>query len=112
MKRKFALIIIEVDEDENGIVDECILDEDIFNLGDADIKYIVEETPESSKLTDREKEVLTSILKGKRRVDTASELFISESTVKKHSRAIYSKFGVKNRFELLSKIYRSIHDCK
>jgi DNA-binding CsgD family transcriptional regulator len=44
------------------------------------------------------------MLKGRRRAETASDLFISEATVKKHSAAIYEKFGVKDRFELLSKL--------
>ena len=104
MKKKFALIVVEIDEEVNGIVEECVLDEEALILDDVDICHIVESTPESEQLTEREKEVLVSILKGRRRMETANELFVSESTVKKHSRAIYAKFGVKNRFELLSKL--------
>lgn len=110
MKKKFALIIIEVDEDENDVVDECVADEAALLMNDADILHIVEDCPQSALLTEREKEVLVSILKGRRRAETAGELFVTESTVKKHSRAIYTKFGVKNRFELITKIYRSQND--
>ena len=112
MKKRFALIVVELDEDQCGIVDECLLDEGSLSLGDEDICYIVENAPGSEQLTEREKEVLKSILKGRRRMETANELFVTESTVKKHSRAIYAKFGVKNRFELLGKLYRTIGDNK
>lgn len=109
MKKKIALIVVELDtEEEDGVVDECVLDEKALTLDDDDIKYIVENTPASASLTVREKEVLASILKGRRRAETADELFMSESTVKKHSRSIYAKLGVKNRFGLLSKIYREL----
>lgn len=104
MRKKFALIIVEIDEEENGVVEECVLDEEALSFDDADIHYIVESA--SGQLTEREREVLASILKGRKRAETANELFVTESTVKKHSRAIYAKFGVKNRFELLSKLYR------
>lgn len=110
MKKKFALIIVEVDEDENGVVEDCVVEEEALTFEDADIRYIVESAPASAQLTAREKEVLTSILKGRRRMETANELFVTESTVKKHSRAIYAKFGVKNRFELLSKLYRETEE--
>ena len=104
MRKKFALIIVEIDEEENGVLEECVLDEEALSFDDADIHYIVESA--SGQLTEREREVLASILKGRKRAETANELFVTESTVKKHSRAIYAKFGVKNRFELLSKLYR------
>jgi len=104
MRKKFALIIVEINEEENGVVEECVLDEEALSFDDADIHYIVESA--SGQLTEREREVLASILKGRKRAETANELFVTESTVKKHSRAIYAKFGVKNRFELLSKLYR------
>ena len=106
MRKKFALIIVEIDEEENGVVEECVLDEEALSFDDADIHYIVESASASGQLTEREREVLASILKGRKRAETANELFVTESTVKKHSRTIYAKFGVKNRFELLSKLYR------
>ena len=106
MRKKFALIIVEIDEEENGVVEECVLDEEALSFDDADIRYIVESASASGQLTEREREVLASILKGRKRAETANELLVTESTVKKHSRAIYAKFGVKNRFELLSKLYR------
>ena len=108
MKKKFALIVVELDTDEDGVVEECVLDEEALTLGDADICYIVENAPQSVLLTAREKEVLASILKGRRRLETANELFVTESTVKKHLHSIYAKLGVKNRFELISKIYRNL----
>lgn len=107
MKKKFALILIELETDEeDGVVEECVLDNEALTLTDEDIRYIVENTPASKELTSREKEVLVSLLKGRRREETAGELFLSVATVKKHLSSIYKKLGVKNRFELLSRFYR------
>ena len=108
MKKKIALIVVELETDEEDcVVDECMVDEKALALDDEDIRRITEVLPDSQKLTEREKEVLTSILKCRRRAETAEELYLSESSVKKHSRAIYAKFGVKNKFELLTKLYRT-----
>lgn len=60
-------------------------------------------------LSGREKEVMTLLLTGKKRKDIAEELFVSESTIKKHSASIYRKLGVENRRELLEKIHTQIN---
>ncbi len=52
-------------------------------------------------LTSREKEVLQLVLSGKSNCEIASELFISQNTVKTHIRNIYSKYNVKSRMELI-----------
>lgn len=51
-------------------------------------------------LTNREQEVLALISQGESNQEIASELFISESTVKSHLRSIFRKLGVKQRHEL------------
>ncbi|MCQ2603102.1 MAG: LuxR C-terminal-related transcriptional regulator, partial [Clostridia bacterium] len=56
------------------------------------------------KLSERELDVFVKLLEGKSRKTCAEELFIAESTVKKHSASIYKKFEVKNRAELVNKI--------
>lgn len=53
-------------------------------------------------LLPRETEVLRLMLAGKTNHDMAAELFISESTIKKHVNAIYRKLGVKNRMGLMA----------
>ena len=50
-------------------------------------------------LTDREREVLTEIGKGKRNKEIAETLFISEKTVKNHISSIFSKLEVNSRAE-------------
>ena len=51
-------------------------------------------------LNPREAEVLGLMLAGRTNREMAKELFISESTVKKHVNAVYHKLGVKNRMGL------------
>jgi DNA-binding NarL/FixJ family response regulator len=48
-------------------------------------------------LTPREKEILLSLTEGKTNRQIASELNVSESTVKSHLSSIYSKLDVSNR---------------
>lgn len=59
----------------------------------------------SDILTNREKEVLDWISKGKIEKEVASELFISIKTVKNHISNIYSKLQVNTRVEALNKYY-------
>lgn len=54
-------------------------------------------------LSNRELEVTKLLLEGKRRKDIAEELFVTESTIKKHSANIYRKLEVENRKELVEK---------
>ncbi len=58
----------------------------------------------NEKLTIREEEVLTHLLQGKSTKEIAAELFISENTVKTHTRNIFSKYAVTSRAELLSRL--------
>ncbi|MBQ2971180.1 MAG: hypothetical protein IJE16_01365 [Ruminococcus sp.] len=53
-----------------------------------------------SCLSAREKEVLRLILQNKKRKDIAIELFVTESTIKKHTSSIYKKLGIGSRSEL------------
>ncbi len=57
-------------------------------------------------LTAREEEVLEQILSGKSTRMISSDLFISESTVKTHTRNIFTKYGVASRAELISNLLR------
>jgi DNA-binding NarL/FixJ family response regulator len=53
-------------------------------------------------LTEREREVMTAISRGRSNRDIATELVISEKTVKNHIRAIYDKLGVGSRAEAMA----------
>ncbi|CAK7000840.1 MAG: HTH-type transcriptional regulator MalT [Enterocloster aldenensis] len=57
-------------------------------------------------LTKREHEVLELINYGYSNADIAKMLFISEYTVKDHTKKIYRKMGVHSRFELAAKVNR------
>lgn len=60
--------------------------------------------PVTQKLSTREKEVLLALLKNIKRKEIASELFISENTVKKHITNIYLKLEVSGREELMERL--------
>lgn len=57
---------------------------------------------EEHNIQPREAEVMRLMLDGKTNKQMANELFISESTVKKHVNAIYRKLGVSNRLGLMT----------
>jgi DNA-binding CsgD family transcriptional regulator len=61
-------------------------------------------------LTVREQEVLQYILSGKSNREIAETLFISESTVKTHTRNIFSKCNVSSRAELISTLLTNQSD--
>ncbi len=61
-----------------------------------------------SRITEREKEVLIKLLANKQRKEIADELFVTESTIKKHTSSIFTKFNVTNRFELYAKLKKYI----
>ena len=54
-------------------------------------------------LTEREKEILKSLVEGKNKKQVASELFISLYTVDTHLKNIYTKLHVHSQIELISK---------
>lgn len=64
--------------------------------------FVKEDTP----LAIREREVLELILQNKKRKDIATELCISENTVKTYTRTLYSKLGVSSRNELFDLILK------
>ena len=61
-------------------------------------------------LSQREKEVLGFILENKKRKDIAATLFVTESTIKKHTSAIFKKLEITNRTELFEKAKEHSHN--
>ena len=53
-------------------------------------------------ISPREKELALLVLQGRNNSEIAEALFISVSTVKTHLSNIYEKFGIKNRYELIT----------
>ena len=51
-------------------------------------------------LSDREREVVTEVARGKSNADIAAELFLSEATVKTHITRAFAKIDVANRVQL------------
>lgn len=56
--------------------------------------------PHGETLSARESEILTLVLRGKKRRDIAETLHLSENTVKTYTRTLYAKIGVASRDEL------------
>ncbi len=64
----------------------------------------IEMIPNTDGLTERERQIVALLLKGKTCRLIAEELFLSENTVKTHIKNIYSKLGVRRKSELFSKL--------
>lgn len=64
------------------------------------IDVIFENWEDVHSLSQREKEVLRLIMQNKKRKDIADELFVTESTIKKHTSSIFKKLDINNRSEL------------
>lgn len=73
-------------------------------LTEAEAEVVVRDFEAIKQLTNREKEVFVLLLEGKKRKEIAEELFVTESTIKKHSASIYKKLEVENRKELFEKV--------
>lgn len=72
-------------------------------FSEAQIQCIFANWETVQTLTQREIEVLKFILEKRKRKDIAQVLFVTESTIKKHTSNIYKKLDVVNRGELFEK---------
>lgn len=55
----------------------------------------------NNKLSKREIEVLGLMAQGKNNKEIATQLFLSERTIKNHVSNIYKKFGLNNRIKVI-----------
>lgn len=62
----------------------------------------VESLSKKTLLTGRQKDVFALLAKGKSKKDIATELYLSQETVKVHARNIYKKLGVHSQQELIA----------
>lgn len=72
-------------------------------FADGQIAGIFARWTQTQDLTQREAEVLKFIFQKRKRKDIAQVLFVTESTIKKHTANIYKKLEVANRTELFEK---------
>ena len=77
--------------------------ETIKSFNEKQIENIFNNWKTLDTLSQREKEVLGFILENKKRKDIAETLFVTESTIKKHTSAIFRKLEITNRTELFEK---------
>ncbi len=63
-----------------------------------------------NKLSRREQEIAMKVISRSSYRQIGDELFISESTVRKHAQNIFRKLGVKNRSQLLYQLYHTEQD--
>jgi DNA-binding CsgD family transcriptional regulator len=77
------------------------------NMSQSQQTDILQQIKTLDPLTVREQEVLQLILSGKSNREIAGALFISESTVKTHTRNIFSKYDVGSRAELISTLLKN-----
>lgn len=76
---------------------------EIKSFGKEQIESIMRNWNAVNSLSQREKEVLRFLLENKKRKIIAETLFVTESTIKKHTAAIYRKLETANRAELFDK---------
>lgn len=92
-----ASVVIQT-ETTQTVSDEQIASIRYFEQNQIDI--IFESWDDIRSLSQREKEVLRLIMQNKKRKDIADELFVTESTIKKHTSSIFKKLNINNRSEL------------
>ena len=99
------LLLYSVVREYTNVVEKLSAKEQTVDyFTDEESEKILSVWESTDALSKRETDVFKLLLEGKRRKDIAEELFVTESTIKKHSSNIYKKLGVENRKELLSKI--------
>jgi DNA-binding NarL/FixJ family response regulator len=59
-----------------------------------------ERAPDLHRLSERERQIAALVARGMKNKDIASQLSISENTVKRHLQSIFSKTGARDRLEL------------
>ena len=86
-----------------SLPENIIATETIKSFNEKQIENIFNNWKTLDTLSQREKEVLGFILENKKRKDIAETLFVTESTIKKHTSAIFKKLEITNRTELFEK---------
>ncbi|MRG85719.1 LuxR C-terminal-related transcriptional regulator [Salinibacillus xinjiangensis] len=69
-------------------------------------KNLIDSIPKDISISKREKEVLNLVIQGYSNKEIASELFISDHTVKNHVTNIFHKLNVTDRAQAIAKVYQ------
>jgi DNA-binding NarL/FixJ family response regulator len=99
-----SLPATEIAEAIRGILDGRIYVPPAIGKREAGAPVDSAPAPSSDKLTARQKEVLSELLKGRSSKEIARTLDIAEGTVKIHLAAIYRAVGVRTRAEAIAKL--------
>ncbi|MBR6719550.1 MAG: hypothetical protein IKL74_01420 [Clostridia bacterium] len=103
-----SIIIANTSKKAEEYLSGTIQSDDTALFSETDIEHILTCEEIGRRVTEREKDVLIKLLANKQRKEIADELFVTESTIKKHTSSIYAKFDVTNRFELYAKLKKYI----
>jgi DNA-binding CsgD family transcriptional regulator len=79
----------------------------VDRVGDA---LLLEESHDGLHLTEREREVLALVAKGKTNPEIAEILWITPSTVRKHLENVYAKLGVRTRTAAVARFLGALDD--
>lgn len=99
--------VIEQDSDVEIVIDISYRVSPRLDVPSAPFVQIAEQSSETASdtgirpLTDREREILALIRRGRKNREIATELCIAESTVHKHIQNIFEKLHVRNRTEAI-----------
>lgn len=84
--------------------------EEIKAFSNEQIDSIMKSWNTVNTLSQREKEVLRFLLENKKRKVIADTLFVTESTIKKHTSGIYRKLEITSRAELFEKAKKHLNE--
>ena len=108
VNKKYTMTIDNVDL-ETVSTNSC---ESLYFLDTHNLIELIDQMFADNDLTNREKEVVSLMLKGFRRKEIAAKLFVSEETIKTHMKHIFQKLNISSKNELKHKASVFITESK
>lgn len=81
----------------------------LYEMAPSKQKIAIDNFVTTVKLTEREKEIVGLLLRGRTYKMIANELYLSENTVKTHIKNIYAKFNIQSKSELVNLLMEKEH---